>query len=129
MFLYVAIYILAVTETSDGEELFYPTILPRCRTRINTDRFPKWASKAKASSGGGGRVQGHTTLGNFSDFNSPKSPFPGFLSHSDRIIDVDIGQFHWPWMEPCNLESFLFIKNIDLLRKIWLISGKQWKPV
>ena len=43
----------------------------RRRSRINTDRFPKWAPKAQASKG----VRGRLPPGNFLDSNSFKSPF------------------------------------------------------
>ena len=46
----------------------------RRRFRINTDRFPKRTPKAHASMG----VRGYASPGNFSDFNSLKSPFLGF---------------------------------------------------
>ena len=65
------------------------------------------------------------SLETFLDFNlTPLSPF-SWVSESFR---QDIGQFHLPWMKPCNLKSlFLIIKNI--LWKLWPISVKLWKPV
>ena len=44
--------------------------LTRRGSRINTDRFPKRASKAPASSGEGGGVQAHAPHKKFFDFNS-----------------------------------------------------------
>ena len=54
-----------------------------CRrgSRINNDRFPKRAPKA-------GGVRG--SPGNVLDFILPKVLFPGFLSHSDRILASSI---------------------------------------
>ena len=43
--------------------------LTRRGSRINTDRFPKRASKVQASRGGGG-VQAHAPHKKFFDFNS-----------------------------------------------------------
>ena len=51
-------------------------------SRINTDRLPKRTSRAQASRG----FRGHAPPQNFLDFNSLKSPFPGFPSLSDRIL-------------------------------------------
>ena len=59
-------------------------------SRINTDRFPKRAPKAQASSG----VQGMLPLRKFFRFYFTKVSFPGFLSHSDRILArFQIGKF------------------------------------
>ena len=59
-------------------------------SRINTDRFPKRAPKAQASRG----VQGMFPLGKFFGFYFTKVSFPGFLSHSDRILArFQIGKF------------------------------------
>ena len=51
------------------------------RSRINTDWFPKWASRR-----GPGATPSPTPLINVFDFNSLKYPFPGFLSNSDMIL-------------------------------------------
>ena len=49
---------------------------------INTGRFPRRAPKEQFSRG-----RGHACFpGHFLDFSSLKSPFPGFLSHSERIL-------------------------------------------
>ena len=60
-------------------------------SRMNTDQFLKWALKAQASREVWSRAN------RMLDFNSPKS-FPGFLSHSERIL----ARFQ--------LGSFIFIK-------------------
>ena len=44
--------------------------LTRRGSRINTDRFPKGASKVQASRRGGGGVQAHATHKKCFDFNS-----------------------------------------------------------
>ena len=75
-----------------------------------TDRFSKRPTEGATSFFlGGGGIRGHDAAGKFSDFNSQKSPFLGFL------FIQDIGQFHSPRKKPCNLESFLFIKNISIM--------------
>ena len=48
-------------------------------SRMNTDQFLKWAFKVQASREVWSRAN------HMLDFNSPKS-FPGFLSHSERIL-------------------------------------------
>ena len=50
----------------------------------DSDRFPRQGPQAS-----GGGVQGHPPLENFLDFSSAsKVPFPGFLSRSDRILEI-----------------------------------------
>ena len=92
-----------------------PKTCLRCGSRIDTDRFPKRAPKLQASrkeGGGGGGSAACSRLGNFLDFNSPKSPgFQGFW-----VIQTG----YWPDL---SLESFifitiyLFIKNLTDFRK------------
>ena len=55
-----------------------------CRrgSRINTDRFPKRAPKAQDSR----RVRGTGSPSKFFWIFTPEFPFPGFPSHSDRIL-------------------------------------------
>ena len=90
------------------------TVLLTHGSRINTDRSP--TSRA---------FRGHGPQGNFLDFNSPKVPFPGFLSHSDRIF-TDCPN-HYPDFD---LESLkFFTKHIFILWKIWPISVKRCKLV
>ena len=82
-------------------------------SRMNTDQFLKWALKAQASREVWSRANRMLA------FNSPKS-FPGFLSHSERIL----ARFQ--------LGSFIFIKFLlkyIYLLKIWLNFIKWWKPV
>ena len=73
------------------------SILYRCGSRINTDRFPKRAPKARASSG----VREKAPPGKKLDFYYLKSPFLGFL-----VIQTEC----WP---DGNLESVFIIKNIQ----------------
>ena len=56
------------------------------RIRINTDGFPKRAPKAQASGG----VRVHVPRGKFFRFWLSEVLFPGFLSHSDRILASSI---------------------------------------
>ena len=66
-------------------------------SRINTDRFPKRAPKAQASSG----VREKAPPGKKLDFYYLKSPFLGF-----QVIQTEC----WP---DGNLESVFIIKNIQ----------------
>ena len=77
-------------------------IVCRRGSRINTDRFPKRAPKAQASRG----VRRRTLPGNFLDFHSLKSPFPGFI-----VIQKE----YWP---DFNLESVFIIKNIFVMKNV-----------
>ena len=85
----------------------------RQESRMNTNQFLKWALKAQASKEVWSRAN------RMLDFNFPKS-FPGFLSHSERIL----ARFQ--------LGSFIFIKFLlkyIYLLKIWLNFIKWWEPV
>ena len=77
----------------------YPTYqcVNRRGSRINTDRFPKRAPKAQASSG----VREKAPPGKKLDFYYLKSPFLGF-----QVIQTEC----WP---DGNLESVFIIKNIQ----------------
>ena len=57
-------------------------LLYRRGLRINTDRFPKRAPKAQASRG----VREQAPTGKKIGFLLLKVPFPGFPSHSDRML-------------------------------------------
>ena len=76
--------------------------LYRRGSRINTDRFPKRAPKAQASSG----VRGLAPPRNYLDFYSLKSPFLGF-----RVIQMG----YWP---DFNLESVFIFKNIFNMKNV-----------
>ena len=79
------------------------TVLLTHGSRINTDRSP--TSRA---------FRGHGPQGNFLDFNSLKVPFPGFLSHSDRILTDHPN--HYPDFD---LESLkFFTKNIFIMKNL-----------
>ena len=56
----------------------------RIGSRINTDGFPKRGLKIL------GGVRGHVPPGKFFRFWLPEVLFPGFLSHSDRILASSI---------------------------------------
>ena len=104
--------------TEPAVQLFITLTHYVCRrgSRINTERF--LTSR---------KVWGHTPSGIvFLDFNSPKVPFPGFLSHSDSIF-TDCPN-HFP---DFNLESLKFSFSIPKKKKwkIWQIFIKRWKPV
>ena len=71
-------------------------LVSRRGSRINTDRFPKRAPKAQASSG----VRGLAPPRNYLDFYSLKSPFLGF-----GVIQMG----YWP---DFNLESVFLLKYI-----------------
>ena len=88
------------------------TVLLRCRSRKNTDQFPNSRE-----------VWEHAPLGNFLDFNSPKSPFLGFCQSlrqdtywlSKPLSRIQLGKFK--------------VFYLYLLWKIWPISVKRWKLV
>ena len=40
------------------------------------------------------------------------------LSWVSESFRQDIGQFHSPWTKPCDLENFLFIKNISIMKNL-----------
>ena len=90
----------------------------RRRSRINTDLFPKRAPKTQSFRGAEacspGKVLRYFSL----------SP----LSWVSESLRQDIGQFHSPWMKPCNLESFFFIKNISIMKNLTDFC-KWWNPV
>ena len=76
----------------------YDTLQARIYRR-NTGRFPKRAPEG------------------------PGACFPGkffWISTSwvSETFRQDVGQFHSPRMNPWNLESFLFIKNIFILKNL-----------
>ena len=75
-------------------------VVLRRGSRINTDRFPKRAPKAQASSG----VQERAPPGKNLDFYSLKSPFVGF-----QVIQTK----YWP---DGNLESLFIFKNILIMK-------------
>ena len=77
--------------------------LKQCGSRINTDRFPKRAPEAQASSGARGRAP----LGNFFGIFTPQSPF-FWVPKSFR---QDIGQIS-TWKK-----SFFINKNATLCRQ------------
>ena len=79
-------------------------------SRINTDRFPKRASKEQASNG----VRGRAPSGNFLDFYFLRSAFQGF-----RVIQTGFQ------LGKC---FFLLLKTY-LFWKMWPMYIKRWKPV
>ena len=81
-------------------EVTHANITSRRGSRINTDRFPKWAPKAQASSG----VQEWAPPGKNLDFYSLKSPFLGF-----QVIQ----RGYW---RDGNLKSLFIIKNILIMK-------------
>ena len=97
------------------------TFQTRRGSRRNTGRFPKLAPKAQAFRG----VRGYASPGAFLDFNSLKSPFLGFSSHSDRILASSI---HLGW-SPSTWKVFFYLLKIFRFWKIWPISVKPRKPV
>ena len=74
--------------------------LARRGSKINTDRFPKRAPKAQASSG----VRERAPPGKNLDVYSLKSPFLGF-----QVIQTK----YWP---DGKLESLFIIKNILIMK-------------
>ena len=76
--------------------------ITRRGSRINTDRFPKWARKAPAFSG----VRGVAPLRNYLDFYSLKSPFLDF-----QVIQMG----YWP---DFNLQSVFILINIFNMKNV-----------
>ena len=98
--------------------IFLCSLLSSCRhgSMINTDCFPKRALKVQACPG---------STGNFLDFNSPKGPFPWFLSwHLDRILasSILLGWRLANWRiissPDFNLEIFFKIYDIFLMNNL-----------
>ena len=92
------------------------------RIRVHTDRFPKQPLKGRTLLRG---VLGHAPPGNLMDFlKLPKVPFPGFLSHSDRMLasSILLGWSLATW-------KVLSLLKIYLLWKVWPIFVNRWKPV
>ena len=74
-------------------------------SRKNTDLFPKLNERRRRKLSG--KSGGMLSLETFLEFNlTPLSPF-SWVSESFR---QDIGQFHLPWMKPCNLKSLVLLK-------------------
>ena len=91
-------------------------------SRVHTDRFPKQPLKGRTLLRG---VLGHAPPGNLMDFlKLPKVPFPGFLSHSDRMLasSILLGWSLATWKVLSLLKTYL-------LWKVWPIFVNRWKPV
>ena len=80
-------------------------IRSKCGSRISTDQFPSLQGDQRAC-----------TIRKCFGFKLPEVPFPGFLSHSERILArFQRGKYFL-------FEEYLFMK-------IWPIFVKRWKPV
>ena len=101
--------------------------MDRRGSKINSYRFHKRAPKAQASRAG---VSGACSSRKIFGFKVPKVPFPGFLSHSDRIFSLSkpLSRFQLLLLLLLLLLK-IYIKNILIMKLIWPISVKRWKPV